>query len=92
MPGCASLTQIVKAIAVVSEKEDGSTTFALLLLRGDHELNEIKASKIACPQSFPFRHGSAKSRNTWAASRATSARRSIGSGVAGFRRPQRSPP
>jgi prolyl-tRNA synthetase len=41
------LTRIVKSIAVFSEKDDGSTTFALLLLRGDHELNEIKASKLA---------------------------------------------
>ena len=47
------LEQIVKTIAVVSEKEDGSTTFALVLLRGDHELNEIKASKI--PALNPFR-------------------------------------
>ncbi|MFH1657808.1 MAG: proline--tRNA ligase [Pseudomonadota bacterium] len=47
------LEKIVKSIAVMSEKEDGSTTFALLLLRGDHELNEIKASKI--PAINPFR-------------------------------------
>ena len=47
------LEEIVKSIAVVSEKEDGSTTFALLLLRGDHELNEIKACKI--PALNPFR-------------------------------------
>ncbi|PKO32263.1 MAG: proline--tRNA ligase [Betaproteobacteria bacterium HGW-Betaproteobacteria-7] len=47
------LERIVKSIAVVSEKEDGSKTFALLLLRGDHELNEIKASKI--PALSPFR-------------------------------------
>ena len=49
-----SLDQIVKTIAVVSEKEDGSSIFALLLLRGDHELNEIKASKIAVISSFRF--------------------------------------
>jgi len=48
------LQQIVKSIAVISEKEDGSTTFALLLLRGDHELNEIKASKIAAITPFRF--------------------------------------
>jgi prolyl-tRNA synthetase len=41
------LEKVVKSIAVVSEKEGGEKTFALLLLRGDHELNEIKASKIA---------------------------------------------
>jgi prolyl-tRNA synthetase len=40
------LERIVKAIAVVSEKEDGGKSFTLLLVRGDHELNEIKAGKI----------------------------------------------
>ena len=49
-----SLDQIVKTIAVVSEKEDGISTFALLLLRADHELNEIKASKIATISPFRF--------------------------------------
>ncbi|HEX6735510.1 MAG TPA: proline--tRNA ligase [Azonexus sp.] len=48
------LEQIVKSIAVVSEKEDGSKTFALLLLRGDHELNEIKAGKLAVLNPFRF--------------------------------------
>lgn len=48
------LEQIVKSIAVVSEKADGSSTFALLLVRGDHELNEIKASKIAGLNPFRF--------------------------------------
>ncbi|TXH00597.1 MAG: proline--tRNA ligase [Rhodocyclaceae bacterium] len=48
------LDKIVKSIAVISEKEDSSTTFALLLLRGDHELNEIKASKIAAINPFRF--------------------------------------
>lgn len=44
---------MVKAIAVVSEQEDGGKSFALLLLRGDHELNEIKAAKL--PGLDPFR-------------------------------------
>ncbi|MGB8299655.1 MAG: proline--tRNA ligase, partial [Azonexus sp.] len=48
------LNRIVKSIAVISEKEDGSTTFALLLLRGDHELNEIKAGKIGDLSPFRF--------------------------------------
>jgi prolyl-tRNA synthetase len=39
------LTQTVKAIAVMAEKEGGSE-FVLLLLRGDHDLNEIKAQKV----------------------------------------------
>ena len=47
------LTKIVKSIAVVSEEEDNKI-FALLLLRGDHELNEIKASKISALGAFRF--------------------------------------
>jgi len=42
------LTQTVKAIAVVHDE-----TFNLLLLRGDHDLNEIKAQKL--PDLDPFR-------------------------------------
>ncbi|MBS4017896.1 MAG: proline--tRNA ligase [Dechloromonas sp.] len=45
---------IVKSIAVVSEQEDGGKKFALLLLRADHELNEIKAGKIAALGAFRF--------------------------------------
>ncbi|MGL5631099.1 MAG: proline--tRNA ligase, partial [Azovibrio sp.] len=48
------LETIVKSIAVVSETEDGKKTFALLLLRSDHELNEIKASKIEGLNPFRF--------------------------------------
>ena len=44
----APLTTTVKAIAVMHD-----TRFALLLVRGDHNLNEIKASKI--PGLDPFR-------------------------------------
>ena len=51
-----SLGNIVKAIAVVGEPEGGEKRFALLLLRGDHELNEIKAGKI--PGLSPFRFAS----------------------------------
>jgi len=49
-----SCDRIVKSIAVMSEKEDGNQTFALLLIRGDHELNEIKASKITAINPFRF--------------------------------------
>ena len=45
------LDKIVKSIAVMSEDE-GNKTFALLLLRADHELNEIKTSKIAAIGAF----------------------------------------
>ena len=40
-----SLNKVVKAIAVITEIE-GDKKFSLLLIRGDHELNEIKANKI----------------------------------------------
>jgi len=40
------LKQTLKTIALTSEKEDGKKEFFMLLLRGDHELNEIKASKV----------------------------------------------
>ncbi|WP_153145626.1 proline--tRNA ligase [Dechloromonas sp. H13] len=48
------IAKIVKSIAVVSERENGTKKFALLLLRGDHELNEIKAGKIATLGTFRF--------------------------------------
>ncbi|MDD5296268.1 MAG: proline--tRNA ligase [Rhodocyclaceae bacterium] len=41
-----AVTRMVKAIAVVRSLEDEKTEFALLLLRGDHDLNEIKAQKL----------------------------------------------
>ncbi|MCL2076192.1 MAG: proline--tRNA ligase [Betaproteobacteria bacterium] len=47
------LSRIVKSIAVVSETAEGKT-FALLLLRGDHELNEIKAGKATSLSPFRF--------------------------------------
>lgn len=43
------VTRTVKAVAVMTEKEVEKKTvtqFHLLLLRGDHDLNEIKAAKI----------------------------------------------
>ncbi len=40
------LTQMVKAIAIVRDLGDETWQFALILLRGDHDLNEIKAQKI----------------------------------------------
>ena len=49
-----NLEKIVKSIAVVSEQADGAKKFALLLLRGDHELNEIKAGKIPALGAFRF--------------------------------------
>lgn len=40
------LKQTLKTIALTSEQDDGSKQYFMLLLRGDHELNEIKASKV----------------------------------------------
>ena len=41
------LTQTVKAIAIMRIPEvEEKSRFALILLRGDHELNEVKAQKI----------------------------------------------
>ena len=50
------LSRSVKAIALVHEPEDNPAAkrFFMLLLRGDHELNEIKASKIAGLSPFRF--------------------------------------
>lgn len=43
----AEVTQMVKAIAIVRDlPETVPGRFALILLRGDHDLNEIKAQKI----------------------------------------------
>jgi prolyl-tRNA synthetase len=41
------ITRMVKAIAVIRDlPEDSPARFALILLRGDHDLNEIKTQKI----------------------------------------------
>jgi prolyl-tRNA synthetase len=51
------LDQTVKSIALTSENEvDGKVVTAnwLLLLRGDHELNEVKVAKIAGLGNFRF--------------------------------------
>ncbi len=42
-----SVARMVKAIAIVREQpESDASPFALILLRGDHDLNEIKAQKV----------------------------------------------
>jgi prolyl-tRNA synthetase len=50
------LTQTVKSIVLSVEKEEGTREIWLLLLRGDHELNEVKAGKL--PGIGPFRFAS----------------------------------
>jgi prolyl-tRNA synthetase len=47
------LAQTVKSIALTVEKEEGKE-FWLLLLRGDHELNEVKVAKIPGMGAFRF--------------------------------------
>jgi prolyl-tRNA synthetase len=41
------LTNTIKSIVLATEAEKGPAQIWLLLLRGDHELNEIKAGKVA---------------------------------------------
>ena len=51
----SALSQTVKAIAIVrTPEENAPSEFALILLRGDHDLNEIKAQKIV--GDFRFAH------------------------------------
>lgn len=47
------LAQTVKTIALTVENE-GKKTYWVLLLRGDHELNEIKVSKVEGLKNFRF--------------------------------------
>lgn len=41
-----SVSQTVKAIALMVKQADGSSRFYLALLRGDHNLNEVKLGKL----------------------------------------------
>lgn len=50
------LAQTVKSIVLSVEKDEGAREIWLLLLRGDHELNEVKAGKL--PGIGPFRFAS----------------------------------
>jgi prolyl-tRNA synthetase len=50
------LTQTVKSIVLSVEQEDATRAIWLLLLRGDHDLNEVKAGKL--PGMGPFRFAS----------------------------------
>jgi prolyl-tRNA synthetase len=49
-----SLSQTVKSIVLTVEKEDADKEVWLLLLRGDHELNEVKASKVPGLTNYRF--------------------------------------
>lgn len=49
-----SLTQTVKAVALMAKTSDGKERFYLALLRGDHNLNEVKTAKLAGLADFRF--------------------------------------
>ena len=49
-----SLSQTVKSIVLTVEKEEGPHEIWLLLVRGDHELNEVKAGKVEGMGAFRF--------------------------------------
>ncbi|MEN3364862.1 MAG: prolyl-tRNA synthetase [Burkholderiales bacterium] len=48
------LSQTVKSIVLTVEKEEAAKEVWLLLLRGDHELNEVKASKVPGLSDYRF--------------------------------------
>lgn len=48
------LTQTVKSVVLSVEKEEGPREIWLLLVRGDHELNEVKAGKLPGIGAFRF--------------------------------------
>jgi prolyl-tRNA synthetase len=48
------LSRTVKSIALTVEQEEGKRENWLLLLRGDHELNEVKVSKVPGLATFRF--------------------------------------
>lgn len=48
------LAQTVKTIALTVESDEGKKSFWVLLLRGDHELNDIKVSKVPGLKDFRF--------------------------------------
>ena len=50
------IEKTVKSIVVMHEREDGPPQMAMLLVRGDHMLNEVKATKV--PGLKPFRFAS----------------------------------
>ena len=48
------LTSTVKSIVLSVEQSEGEREIWLLLVRGDHELNEVKAGKLAGLSGFRF--------------------------------------
>ena len=48
------LTQTVKSVVLSVEKDEGPREIWLLLVRGDHELNEVKVGKLPSMGAFRF--------------------------------------
>jgi len=48
------LERTIKAMALIATLEDGNSQFNLLLLRGDHRMNEIKVNKLEGLKEFRF--------------------------------------
>ncbi len=48
------LERTIKAMALIGTLEDGTTQFHLLLIRGDHRMNEIKVNKLDGLKEFRF--------------------------------------
>ena len=48
------LTQTVKSVVLSVEKDEGTREIWLLLVRGDHELNQVKAGKLPGMGAFRF--------------------------------------
>jgi prolyl-tRNA synthetase len=48
------LDRTIKAMALIGMLDDGSAQFNLLLIRGDHRLNEIKVNKLDGLKEFRF--------------------------------------
>lgn len=49
-----NLSQTVKSLVLAVDQESGPTKLFMVLLRGDHELNEIKVNKVAGLSAFRF--------------------------------------
>jgi len=48
------LAQTIKSLVLAVDKEDAESEIWLLLLRGDHDLNEVKVSKVPGLSTFRF--------------------------------------
>ena len=51
------LSKTMKLLAIMAKGDDGKEIFTILLLRGDHTLNEIKVNKIGGLSTFRFADG-----------------------------------